>query len=197
MILNFKVLAAATLLVCSASASLAQGTAAASSPAKKELVAKLVQLHQPAFEGLARSLLQQPVGNLMQGAANALRQLPAEKREAVAKAIETDIKKFVDDTTPLLRERALKAAPDTVGKLFDERFSEEELSQLLAWLESPVNKKYGQLGGEMQKALADKVVADSRSTIEARLRTLEQSVMKHLGVQPKPAAAPASAPTKK
>lgn len=194
--LNLKALAAATLLVC-ANASFAQGTAPASSPAKKAQVAKLVQLHQPAFEALGQSLLQAPVGNLMQSAAAALRQMPAEKREVAAKAIEADIKKFVDETAPILRERATKAAPETIGKLFDERFTEEELAQLITWLESPVNKKYSQLSGEMQKQLAEKVVADSRSTIETRLRSLEQSVMKHLGIQPKPANAAASAPAKK
>lgn len=197
MILNLKALAAAALLVC-ANGAFSQGAAPASSPAKKELVAKLVQLHQPAFEGLARGLLQQPIGNLMQGAGNALRQLPENKREATAKAIEADIKKFVDETAPQLRDRAFKLAPETVGKLFDERFSEDELTQLLAWLESPVNKKYAQLGGEMQKALADKLVADTRNLIEPRLRVLDQSVIKHLGIQPKPAApSAASAPAKK
>ncbi len=194
--LNFKALAAATLLV-RANASFAQGAMPASSPAKKAQVAKLVQLHQPAVEALAQGLLQAPIGNLMQNAAAALRQMPADKREAAAKAIETDIKKFVDETTPLLRERGSKAAPETLGKLFEERFSEEELAQLIAWLESPVSKKYSQLSGEMQKQLSEKVVAESRSTIETRLRTLEQNVMKHLGIQPKPANAPASAPAKK
>jgi len=194
--LNFKALAAATLLVC-ANASFAQGAMPASSPAKKAQVAKLVQLHQPAVEALAQSLLQAPIGNLMQNAAAALRQMPADKREAAAKAIETDIKKFVDETTPLLRERGSKAAPETLGKLFEERFTEEELAQLIAWLESPVSKKYSQLTGEMQKQLSEKVVAESRGTIETRLRSLEQNVMKHLGIQPKPANAPASTPAKK
>lgn len=194
--LNLKALAAATLLAC-ANASFAQGAMPASSPAKKAQVAKLVQLHQPAVESLAQNLLQAPIGNLMQNAAAALRQMPADKREAAAKAIETDIKKFVDETTPLLRERGTKAAPETLGKLFEERFSEEELAQLIAWLESPVSKKYSQLSGEMQKQLSEKVVADSRSTIETRLRSLEQNVMKHLGIQPKPANAPASASAKK
>ncbi|WP_397535379.1 hypothetical protein [Roseateles sp.] len=194
--MNFKALAAATLLVC-ANTSFAQGAAPATSAAKKAQVAKLVQLHQPAVEALAQNLLQAPIGNLMQGAAAALRQMPADKREAAAKAIEADIKKFVDETTPLLRERGNKAAPETIGKLFEERFSEEELAQLITWLESPISKKYGQLSGEMQKQLSEKVVGDSRNTIETRLRTLEQNVMKHLGMQAKPANAPDSAPAKK
>ena len=204
--LSLKTLASAALLACSAHVAMAQQSSApaaapapVSSPAKKELVAKILQLQQPGFEALGRSMLQQPVGNLMQSAGQALQQVPAERREAAAKAIEADVKKFVDDTTPLLRDRAVKLAPSTVGAVLEERFSEDELKQLLAWLDSPVNKKYGQLSGDMQKALAEKLVAETRSTVETRLKTLEQSVIKTLGISPPPAApkpAPA-APAKK
>ncbi|OYU41945.1 MAG: hypothetical protein CFE44_26850, partial [Burkholderiales bacterium PBB4] len=41
---------------------------AASTPAKKELVAKVLLLQQPAIEGLATQLAQQPAAQLMQGA---------------------------------------------------------------------------------------------------------------------------------
>lgn len=196
--MNFRTLIAATALLAGAQVALAQSSPApapASSPAKKELIAKLVQLHQPVFENMGRGLLQAPVGGMMQAAAQGLQQLPADKREAAAKAIETDIKKFVDETAPLVAARATKLGPDLASKLLDERFTEEELKQLQAWLESSANKKYGQFGGELQKQLAEKVVADSRSTIEPRLRALEQSVKKHLGIPA--AAAPASAPAKK
>lgn len=195
--MNIRILIAAVSLLAGTQIALAQASSApaAASPAKKELIAKLVQLHQPIFDGMGRGLLQAPVGNLMQAAAQALQQLPADKREATAKAIEADIKKFIDETAPLISSRAGKMGPDMAAKLFDERFSEDELKQLLAWLESPANKKYAQFGGELQRQLTEKVVGDSRSIIEQRLRALEQSVRKHLGIQLP--AAPASAPTKK
>lgn len=195
--MNIRTMIAAAALLAGSQAALAQAAApaASSSPAKKELVAKLVQLHQPLFDGMGRGLLQAPVGNLMQAAAQALQQLPPDKREATAKAIEADIKKFVDETAPVISARATKVGPDTAAKLFDERFSEDELRQLLTWLESPVNKKYAQFGSELQKQVTEKVVTDNRSMIEQRLRTLEQSVRKHLGIQPP--AAPAAEPGKK
>ncbi len=199
----FRPLILAALMGCAASLAQAQATAASapaasSSPAKKELVARVLQLQQPGLEAMSRAMLQQPLGQLMQGAGQALQQVPAEKREATAKAIEGEVKKFVDETAPLMRDRAIKLAPSTIGAILEERFSEDELRQLAAWLDSPVNKKYGQLGQEMQRALAEKLVADTRGTVEARLKTLEQSVMKQLGIAPKPAAsAPAPAPAKK
>jgi hypothetical protein len=199
----FRPLILAALMGCAASLAQAQATAASapaasSSPAKKELIARVLQLQQPGLESMSRAMLQQPLGQLMQGAGQALQQVPAEKREATAKAIEGEVKKFVDETAPLMRDRAIKLAPSTIGAILEERFSEDELRQLAAWLDSPVNKKYGQLGQEMQRALAEKLVADTRGTVEARLKTLEQSVMKQLGIAPKPgASAPAPAPAKK
>lgn len=193
-----KFLAAAALVLC-ANLSFAQAAASTASPAKKEMIAKLLALQSQSYDQLARSLMQQPLGNLMQGAGAALQQVPAEKREATAKAIEADIKKFVDDNAPMIKDKAIKIAPGTVGTLLDERFSEDELKQLLAWLESPVYKKFGQVNGELQKALGDKLLADTAPTLEARFKVLQQSVGKHLGIAPPAASssAPAAKPAKK
>jgi hypothetical protein len=43
---------------------------AQSSATKKELVAKILQLQQPAIEGVARALVEQPAAILMQRAGN-------------------------------------------------------------------------------------------------------------------------------
>jgi len=191
------VAAAATLLVA-ASVSHAQATpAAAASPAKKELIAKLLQVQQPGIENLSRAVLQGPLGNLMQGASAALQQLPPEKREAAAKSIEAEVKKFAEENAPMLRDRAIKLAPSTVGAMLEERFNEEELKQLLAWLESPVNKKFSQMGGEMQKALTEKLMADTGNTLDTRFKVLQQSVAKQLGIPAKPASATATPAPKK
>jgi hypothetical protein len=172
------------------------------SPAKKELVSKLLVLQRSGIESLARSLAERPAAQMMQGAGQVLQQkVPADKREEVAKAIEADLKKYVDDAVPLLRDRAVKLAPSTIGTSLEERFTEDELKQLLAWLESPVNKKYQQVTPEIQEAFVAKLVGDSRDVIEPKLKALEASVGKRLGVGPAAAApgAPASgaAPKKK
>jgi len=194
-----KVLAAAALLVA-ANVGFAQNTPAAapppSSPAKKELIAKLLVIQQPGVEQLARTLLQQPLGPLMQGAGQALQQVPVEKREATAKAMEVEIKKFVDENTPMMRDRALKLAPSTVGTILDERFTEDELRQLLAWLESPVSKKFSQVNGDLQKALADKLLAETGPQLETRFKALQGSLAKLLGITP-PAAATTTPPASK
>jgi uncharacterized protein len=156
-----------------------------SSPAKKELVAKIVALQQPAIDNLARGIAERPAAQMMQAAGNVLQtKVPPEKREAIGKAIEADVKKYVDESTPILRDRAAKIGPATVGPIIEERFSEDELKQLAAWLESPVNKKYQQVAPEMQQALVQKLVAEAGPLLDPKLKVLEQKVRVALGVPP-------------
>lgn len=112
---------------------------AESTPAKKELVARILKAQQPGIEAMARGLVQEPLGPLMDAAGAALQQrVAADKREAVAKQIQADAKKFVDETSTLVRDRAIKLAPTTVGPMLEEKFSEDELKQVVGMLESPV-----------------------------------------------------------
>lgn len=172
-------------LLLSASAVHAQTAGAPalpSSPAKKELVGKILLLQQSAVEGIATMLAQQPAAQMMQSANLALQtRVPADKREAIAKEIQADVKKYVDEAVPLLRERAVKIAPSTIGAVLEEKFTEEELKQLIAIMESPVNRKYGQLNNELQKVLGEKLVAETRGVIEPKVRVLEESIYKRFG----------------
>jgi uncharacterized protein len=99
-----------------------------STPAKKELVARILKIQQPAIDTMAQGLVQEPLGPLLERADAALQQrVPAEKREAVAKDIQTDTRKFVEETVPLVRDRANKIAPGTVGPILEAKFTEDEL----------------------------------------------------------------------
>jgi len=159
---------------------------------KKELVAKVLLLQQPAIEQAAQALAERPALQMMQQAGIALQQqVPADKREAVAKDIQAEAKKYADEAVPLVRERAVKLAPSTVGALLEEKFSEDELKQLIAIIESPVNRKFLQLGGEMQNVLIDKLVAETQAAVEPKVRALEQAIGKRLA-QATTAAAPAA-----
>jgi hypothetical protein len=179
------ILAAVALAACATFAQ-AQG---ASTPAKKELIKRLLQLQQPGIEAMAKSLTEQPAARMLQEAGRAMQAaVPPEKREAVGKQIEASVKKYVAEATPIVRDRAIKLAPSVIGTALDEKFSEEELKQLLAWFESPVNKKYQQLMPEVNNGFTQKVVADARPTIDPKLKALDQSVRDALGLPAAPAA---------
>jgi len=144
---------------------------------KKELVQKVLQLQQPMIENISRSVVERPAAQLMQSAAQALQtQVPPERRDAVAKSIETDVRKYVEEATPLLRERALKLAPSTLGVGLEEKFSEAELKQLIAWLESPVNKKFQQVGPEMQNNFVQKLAVEAAPLLDPKLQALQQKL---------------------
>ncbi len=179
------------LVALLAASGVAQAQTAVNSAAKNELVVKILQLQRGAIEGIATVLAQQPAQQMMQGASVALQSRVApDRREAVAKEIQADLKKYVDDVVPLLREKAVKMAPTTIGTLLEEKFTEDELRQLIAIMESPVNKKFSQMNGELQKSLGEKLVADSRAVVEPKVKALEATIAKRLGITPQGAPGP-------
>ncbi len=187
----------ALALALAASSVLAQPSAS-----KKALIDKIVALQQQGLaDGLAASLVQGPLPQLTQAGRAALQQVPAEKREATAKAMDAELKKFVEENVPYLKDKISKAVPNTASALLDERFNEDELKQILAWAESPVSQKFGIASMELQKAVAQKVMTEAGPTLEGRLKTLQTNLAKQLGLQPqaapaKPAAPAATAPKK-
>lgn len=182
-------------------AGLAAGTGHAQAPAaapgpnatKAELVARLVQLQQGQVQAAARTIVEQPPMQLLQQATIAIQQRVApDKREAVLKEVQADVRKYVDDVGPIMRDSVQRLAAPTMAPLFDERLNEDDLRQLIAIFENPVLRKYDALAPDLQRALRDKLLGDVRAKFEERYRVLDASVAKRLGLGP--AAPAASAP---
>ena len=179
-----------TLLIV-ALLSVAFGAQAQSTPAKKELAARIVKLQMPGIEGLARSLAEQPAVALLERAGQILpARVPPERQEAVGKEIQADVKRFVDEAVPIVRDRAVKLAPATIGAVLEEKFTEDELRQEVSVMENPAWIKFQQLGPDMQKPLMEKLIAETRPQVEPKIKALEQSIARRLGIQ-EGAAAPA------
>ena len=171
------------------------GTAvgAQTTASKKELVAKLLQLQQPAIERSAVMLIERPAATMMQQGGMVLQtRIPPDKREAIAKDMQADVKKYADDLVPLVRERAVKLAPSTIGVLMEEKFTEDELKEIITIIESPVYRRFQQVGAEFEKALIDKLVAELRNVIDPKVRALDQALVARLGLPAKPAQGAAS-----
>lgn len=185
-------LACAALLTAAAVTASAQGTA---SPAKKELVQKVLTLQQPAIEGLGTALATQTANQVLQAAGQALAGVPADKREALGAELQAEARKFFEDIAAILRAGAVKTAPSTIGAALEEKFSDEELKTLVAWLESPVSKKFQQMSSELQQSLGQKLVADTRPQIDPKLKALE-TVMRNKLQAAGASAGPASGNTR-
>ena len=108
-----RLIALAVLAACSVGAAQAQ--------TKKELVQKLLLLQRPSIEIMARQLAEQPAQQIADSARRVLQaRVPADKREATAKAADAELKKYLDEAVPLVREKALQQADATLGPLLEE-----------------------------------------------------------------------------
>lgn len=188
-----KKILALTLALALPFASAQAPAPSSSSPAKKELVARILKVQQPGIEAMARGLTEQPAMELMRNVSNALpSRVAQDKQDAVSKEIQADVQKYLSETVPLVQARAVKLAPTTIGALLEEKFTEDELKQVIAIVESPVYTKFQRMGEDMQRALGEKLIADMRPTVEPRIRALEETVGKRLGVTA--SGAPAAGP---
>lgn len=182
---------------------LAGSSMAAMAQDKATLIKQFIDIQRPGIESLARGLVEQSSAPIAQAGSQYLQtQVPEAKRESAAKAADTELKKYFDDAYPIVRDKALQLAPGALTPLLEQSFTEDELKQLLAWINSPLSKKYQDLNPKMQTALTEKLVADTRATIEPKMRSLDENVAKALGAPTEAPAqgsakAPAKAPAKK
>lgn len=161
---------------------------------KKQLIDKILAIQKPQYEQFGQMMAQAPVQPLVQQAAQVLRaRVPEDKREAVGKAMDAELQAYLKDVTPALRASAVKHANEVIGSKLEASFNEAELKQLVGYLESPVIKRYNQLGPEFQQALGQKVAADNKALVESKARALDAKLVDLLGIKPTtPAPAPAS-----
>ena len=149
--------------------------AAAVSAAKQQLVQRVLQLWHP--ETLGESMLQEPVAEAVAQARVMLQgRAPVEKRDAAMRDIAEDAKKFLADANPVVKTSAQKLVSTTVAPLLAERFSEDELRQIIAILESPVKRKFEDMIPEMQKTLGTKVASETQAVIDPKLQDLRQKI---------------------
>ena len=176
----------------------AGAASAQSSPAKKALVQRILALQQADIEAVARNVVERPAAQMMQEAGlHIQRAIPADKREPTGRAVEAEVKKYVDEAYPIVRDRAVKIAPTTIGSVLETKMSEEELKLLVAWLESPTNKKFQQLNGEMRNSFIQQLLAEAGPLVDPKLAALDGRVRVVLGVPPAGAAPASSRPAGK
>ena len=145
-------------------------------PASKQaLVARVLQLWQ--VDSIGQSMLQAPVSDAVQQARAMLQgRATPDKRDAAMSEIVGEARKFMDEATPLAKASADKLIPATIAPLLAERFTEDELTQMVAILESPVKKKFEAMVPELQKKLGESVAADTRAVIDPKLKGLQERI---------------------
>lgn len=163
------------LMLLALSTACAGAYAAPVSPAKQALVDQVLKLWNP--DNIGQSMLQVPVADAVQQARAMLQGRAApEKRDAAMADIINEAKAFMADATPITKASADKLILAKIAPLLAERYTDEELGQLIAILESPVKKKFEAMLPEMQKTLGEGVAADTRAVIDPKLQGLKEKI---------------------
>ena len=169
-------------------------TAPAVSPQKQQLIDQILQAQQGGIDQLARQLVEQPAIQLLQRAGVLVRRnVAADQQQAMAQALQDDVRKYAEETFPIVRDRARALAPATLGPLMAQGLTEAELQEVLAIFRSEAWRKFQGLAPQMQKAIGEKLVADVKPQMETRLKALDQTMSNRLGLKPPAAASGAGA----
>jgi hypothetical protein len=157
-----------------AAGALAQ-SAPAVSPEKQALVQRV--LAKMPMENVALQMLQSPVNESLRQARALLQgRVPQEKQDAVLKEIAADASKFLEDEAPVVRASAKQVVASTIAPMLAQRFTEDELKQLAAILESPVKAKFESLVPEIQKTLGENVAKASQAQVNPKLTELQNKI---------------------
>jgi DNA-binding TFAR19-related protein (PDSD5 family) len=175
------VLIAAAVAACSAQAQQspkapAQPQAAAAvSPEKQKLIDQVLDLWH--IEEVAITMAQRPAASALEQSRIALQgRVSAEKQEATLKEIAKDVQKYVDEATPIARDNAMRLKKPVLEPLLAQNFSDDELRQLIALLQSPVKKKFEQLLPSFEKAFGEKVAVQGAPQINPKIKALNEAV---------------------
>ena len=185
--MNFKSAAAALAIVLTCSAALAQGDAQ-----KKELAGRIVSLQQGAeMDQLSAQLANQAVGPMVAKWAPRLQaEVPESQRKEVADKLNGELNKFREDTFAIIRGKANQVSTETMVPLYMERFSEDELRQLIAFFDSPVVKKYQAALPEMLNSLVQKLVETVKGDVQTRTAAFDATAAKLIGAESAKKGAP-------
>ena len=167
--------ACAAICICLA---LHTGAALAQPAAKesgKDLVAHAVELMHTEDVPIVR--LQAIVINGVEQAKIGLEQrLPADKMQPVMADIGGIAHKTLDEVTPAVRDAGVKLAPGVIGPLLREKFTDDELRQLIAVLDSPVRKKYEAMLPEIQQAIGQAVTEQTHTQVTPKLQDMGKQI---------------------
>lgn len=142
---------------------------------KEQLVQHLLQLWHVESVGL--TMLRAPVEESLRQSRSLLQgRVSSETQAQAMKDIEAYAQEFMNKEAPGVLDRSKKLIPTTVTPILMAKFTEEELLQIIALLESPVKAKFEALVPELQKALGQKMALDEGPEIKPKMEALQTRI---------------------
>lgn len=145
------------------------------SETKLKLIQQILTLWHP--EDVPVMMVQSRATNAMQQSRIALQgKVSGEKRDATLRDIATDVQKYVDEVTPIAKDSAKRQLNPVIVPMLAQNFTEDELKQIVALLESPVKKKFEQFIPQAEKAIGTKVAEETHVAVDAKGQAMAQAV---------------------
>ena len=172
----------ATVLLCAAVLTPAAYAQSKQEQEKKELATRIVNLQKTQdMDALIAQLAGTANRAVVETWLPRLDNMPAARQKAVADQLDVELKKFNDDVVRLIKTRNERVSLDVLVPAYSERFTADELKQLVAFLESPVIRKYYAANPHMANLLAQKLVDATRADVEARIKAFDTRAAQIIG----------------
>jgi uncharacterized protein len=173
---------AAAVAPTPAASSSSSSSSNANANAKLELAGKLVALQRgPDMERMVFQLTSSAVQPVIAKWAPELESMPKAKVEKAREQLNAELKTLSDATRKLIDTQMSKSADSALLPAYMERFSEEEMGQLLAMFESPIYKKYQRVAPELGNLWVKDVVENTRTAVEDSAKAFDAVATKIVG----------------
>ena len=159
------------------------------------LASKLVDFQRgPEMERMALQLTGGAVQPSIEKWGPRLEAMPKAKQDAAREKLNAELKSFGDDTRKLIEAQMNKSADTALRPAYIDRFSAQEMKDLIAVFESPVFKKYQKVAPELGNVWIKDVVENTRSAVHDKEVEFDKVAADIVGPAP---AAPAASDAKK
>ena len=153
---------------------------------KLEWATKAVALQQgPELERLIGQLADSATQDILQNWGPKLQSdVPPAKMEQAKESLNTELKKYFDDVASTINGKAGKVSANALIPAYMERFTLDELKQLVGFFESPAIKKYQLAAPELGSLFVKQLIEETRSDIIVRTRQFDDAATKIIGTAP-------------
>lgn len=182
------------LLVALSLSGLAFSITAQTADPKLEWATKVVALQQgPELERLVSQLADSATQDILQNWVPKLQaDVPKAKQDEAKERLNTELKKYFDDVFKTINAKATKVSTDALIPAYMERFTLDELRQLVAFFESPVVRKYQTGAPELGNIFVKRLIEATKGDVTLRTRQFDEAASKIVGSSPA-ARSPSSA----
>ena len=165
---------------------------------KLEWATKAVALQQgPELERLIGQLADSATQDILQNwGAKLQSDVPPAKIEQAKERLNIELKKYFDDVSTTINGKAGKVSANALIPAYMERFTLDELKQLVAFFESPAIKKYQSAAPELGSLFVKQLIEETRSDVIVRSRQFDDAATKIIGTAPAPRTPAATDKTK-